>query len=83
MLNSDDELLVIEMTIASPPFVIDFAGAYLDIPPDYPDEVLAEWEEEKPPAVRHKLVKVCGFLGRLESFGIYLADVTTNNIRFE
>ena len=44
MLNADDELWVIEMTIASPPFVLDFAGAYLDEPPDYPEDVLAEWD---------------------------------------
>src|SRR5262245_18010357 len=30
LLGYDDELLVIEMSIVSRPFVLDFAGAYLD-----------------------------------------------------
>lgn len=34
LIDQDDELLAIEMTIVSPPFVLDFGGAYLDQPPD-------------------------------------------------
>jgi hypothetical protein len=30
LVGSDDELLVLEMTIVERPFVLDFAGAYLD-----------------------------------------------------
>ena len=43
----DDELWVLEMEIVSPPFVLDFAGAYLDRPPDFPDEVMEEWWKAK------------------------------------
>ena len=43
LLGYDDDLWVIEMTIVSRPFVLDFAGAYLDDPPDYSDEVMADW----------------------------------------
>lgn len=35
------------MEIVAPPFVLDFAGAYLDAPSDYPDEVMAAWSDEK------------------------------------
>jgi len=31
-----DDLLAIEMTIVTPPFILDFAGAYLDPAPDFP-----------------------------------------------
>jgi len=31
----------LQLTIVAPPFVLDFAGARLDVPPDFPDEV---WE---------------------------------------
>src|SRR5258706_15218578 len=33
LIRFDDELLAIEMSIVSRPFVLDFAGAYLDQPP--------------------------------------------------
>jgi hypothetical protein len=35
LIDSDDELLVVEMDIVSPPFLLDFAKAYLDGPPDF------------------------------------------------
>src|SRR5262249_40760011 len=35
LVNFDDELLVIAMTVVARPFVLDFAGAYLDTPPDF------------------------------------------------
>lgn len=47
LVRYDDELWVIEMHIVKPPFVLDFAGAYLDKRPDFSDEVWAEWEADK------------------------------------
>ena len=82
MLNADDELWVIEMTIASPPFVLDFAGAYLDEPPDYPEDVWAEWEQDKRDQFGERWPTVQAILRRLQGFGVFLADVTANNIRF-
>ncbi|MGH7136212.1 MAG: hypothetical protein ACREHD_10765 [Pirellulales bacterium] len=46
MFTFDDELLALEIAIVQPPFVIDFAGAYLDESPDFSPEVWAEWEAE-------------------------------------
>src|SRR5262245_30501193 len=46
-IRCDDELMVIEMTIVSRPFVLDFAGAYLDSPPKFSAEIWSEWEAEK------------------------------------
>ena len=82
LLNADDELWVIEMTIASPPFVLDFAGAYLDEPPDYPEDVWAEWEQDKRDQFGDRWPTVQAILRRLQGFGVFLADVTANNIRF-
>lgn len=39
LLDSDENLLVLEMTIVERPFVLDFAGAYVDRRPDFPREV--------------------------------------------
>ena len=47
LIHHDDRLWVVEMGIVSPPFVLDFAGAYLDRRPDYPDDVMEEWQAEK------------------------------------
>jgi hypothetical protein len=47
LIHHDDRLWVVEMGIVSPPFVLDFAGAYLDQRPDYPDEVMEEWQADK------------------------------------
>jgi hypothetical protein len=33
LIHHDDRLWVVEMGIVSPPFVLDFAGAYLDLRP--------------------------------------------------
>jgi hypothetical protein len=43
----NDEFLIVEMTIVSPPFILDFAGAYLDKKPPFDAEQLQEWEEQK------------------------------------
>src|SRR5215471_9164110 len=46
-LGCDDDLHVIEMTIVQRPFVLDFAGAYLDTRPEFSAEIWADWEAEK------------------------------------
>ena len=33
LLGHDDESSLIQMTVVERPFVLDFAGAYLDVPP--------------------------------------------------
>jgi len=82
ILGCDDDLWVIEMTVVSPPFVLDFAGAYLDEPPDYPEDVLAEWDQEKREQFGERWPTVQAILRRLQGFGVFLADVTPNNIQF-
>jgi len=47
MIAFDNDLLIIEMTIVTQPFVLDFAGAVLDEPQDFSEEVLADWRAEK------------------------------------
>lgn len=49
LIRSDDAWNAIEMSIVNRPFILDFAQAYLDGVPDFPEEVWAErlrtWEE--------------------------------------
>ena len=46
-IRADADLQVIEMTIVTRPFVVDFAGAYVGAPPEFSEEIWAEWETEK------------------------------------
>lgn len=46
LLAYHDGLWVLEMTVVTRPFVLDFARAYLDHAPDFSEEVLDEWRTE-------------------------------------
>jgi hypothetical protein len=82
MIRSDDELRVIEMTVVARPFVLDFAGACLDVPPEFPEEVWAEWEAEKKEQFEARWPKVQAVLAALEELDIHMVDVSPSNIAF-
>jgi hypothetical protein len=82
LIRSHDELRVIEMTIVTRPFVLDFAGAWLDVPPEISDETWAEWENEKRGQFGSHWPKVQEVLGELESLDIHMIDVSPSNIAF-
>ncbi len=82
LIGCDDELWVIEMTIVSRPFVLDFAGAYLDYPPDFSDDVMAQWQADKQEQFGSRWPAVQAILRELESYGIYMADVNPGNVSF-
>jgi hypothetical protein len=82
LVGSDDELRVIEMTIVKRPFVLDFAGAYLDTRPEFPDEVWADWEAAKREQFEERWPVVQAVLDAFEAMGIYLLDVSPGNIGF-
>jgi hypothetical protein len=76
-----DELWVIEMSIVTPPYVLDFAGAYLDEPPDFSEEALAEWDAEKREQFGSRWPKVQAVVRDLETHGVYVVDVNPGNVR--
>jgi hypothetical protein len=80
LLRYDDELRIIEMTVVSRPFVLDFAGAYLDAAPDFSEEVLADWYVEKEEQFGEHWPTVQAILRHLETYGIYVGDVSPNNV---
>jgi hypothetical protein len=81
-IRADDELSVIEMTIVTRPFVLDFAGAWLDAPPEFPDETWAEWEAEKLEQFGPRWPTVQAVLAELEALDIHMVDVSPSNIAF-
>jgi hypothetical protein len=82
LLSHDDELRIIEMTIVKRPFVLDFAGAYLDVRPEFPAEVWADWETEKREQFEGRWPAVQKVLTAFEELGIYLLDASPGNIAF-
>lgn len=82
LLRSDDRLLALEMTIVPPPFVLDFAGAWLDFPPRFSEEVMAEWTRKNEEQFGEDWPMAKIILGDLEDMGIHMLDPTPSNIRF-
>lgn len=74
--------MAIEMEVVSPPFCLDFGGAYLDQPPDYSPEVWRDWEKSKSEDFQENWPAVKNILATFETFGVYIADVNPGNIKF-
>ncbi|MGO9466993.1 MAG: hypothetical protein ACLQVF_22865 [Isosphaeraceae bacterium] len=83
LIDFDDDLWCIEMTVVSRPFLLDFAGANLDEPPDFSPEVLSDWQAKKAEQFGADLPEVEAILGALERFGIYMLDVNPGNVSFD
>lgn len=77
----DDDLMALEMAIVQPPFVLDFAGAYLDEVPDFSPEVWAEWEVEKQEQFGENWGKTRAVIAAFRRWGVFLSDVSPSNIR--
>jgi hypothetical protein len=80
LLGYHDELWVIEMTVVSRPFVLDFAGAYLDLAPDFSEEVVADWLIEKEEQFGSRWPELRAILRTLQDFGIHVLDVSPSNV---
>lgn len=82
LLGWDDEAQAIEMTIVSPPCLVDFASATLDAPMDFSPEIWAEWEEDRAEKFGERWPQAKQVLLALERLGIYLGDVHPGNMMF-
>src|SRR5258708_1761276 len=82
LLHYDDDLWVIEMTIVTRPFVLDFAGAYLGSRPEFSEEIWAEWEAQKREQFGGRWSTVEHVMDAFEELEIYLVDVTPTNVAF-
>ena len=83
LLGFDDNLKIVEMSIVTPPFVLDFAKCDLDWPTEFPDEVMEEWRRQKMEEFEHHWPTVCAIMSEFENrLGVYLRDVHPRNIRF-
>jgi len=71
LLAFDDELQIIEMTLVNAPFILDFAKAYIDTPPDFSQEVWQEWDEQGKELFETRWNEVRKLISALRQFGIY------------
>jgi len=82
LLSIDAEFRAIEMTIVCRPFLLDFADALLDVAPDFSEEVLRQWEEERAEIFGERWPEVTRILAALQAFDVYLLDINPRNISF-
>jgi hypothetical protein len=82
LIGFDDTLLAIEMSIVARPFVLDFAGAWLDQRPEFPEDRWSEWEAEKREQFEVRWPEVKRVLAALETLDVYMVDVSPSNIAF-
>ena len=82
LLSIDEEFRAIEMTIVRPPFLLDFADARLDEPPDFSEDVLRQWEEDRAEIFDERWPEVIRILAALQTLGVYLLDINPRNIFF-
>ena len=84
LINSDDQLWIVEIQIVSPPFVLDFAGASLDkesrIFAEMSEESLDEWTEARIEMYGDDWPRVETLLAELRKRKIFLSDVKPGNI---
>ena len=83
LIDYDDELLIVEMSTVSPPYILDFGKVYFDSPPVYEDGVWEEALTEQAELFGSRWPEVEVALDFLESIGIYYVDAKPKNIDFE
>jgi hypothetical protein len=82
LLDSSRELLVIEMEIVEPPYILDFGKAYFKRQlPKFSAEVMRETREAQMELWGDYWPEIRKILSRLESYGIYHTDPKPGNIR--
>lgn len=82
IIGFDDELFAIEMSIVSPPFILDFGKAYLDRWPQHTPEVMEDWVEAQQELWEDRWPEVQSILWKLEQLGIKYTDPNPGNIMF-
>jgi len=83
LMNYRNDLQIIEMTIVYPPCILDFGKAYVDSPPEYSAEALAEAEEaERELFTEEQWKQVRLVRAALLRYGIHYFDARPSNVMF-
>jgi len=82
-IDANASLRVVEMTIVRPPYLLDFANARVDSPPDFDAEVMSEWWQRLADRFGDRLLDVRAVYETLiQQYGIYYFDLKPGNIEF-
>lgn len=84
LIDADDSLMAIEMSIVRRPFLLDFGKVYLDGPPPYwsDAEIMANWNAEGRENFGERWTAVLSLVRMLESYGIWYIDPKPGNVMF-
>jgi hypothetical protein len=83
MIDYDDDLRVIEMSVVSPPFIVDFASARLDFDPELIEDegnTLEDFVRSRFDERTDQVMAICHEL--IARAGIFLTDLHPHNIKF-
>lgn len=74
--------MIVEMTVVMPPFVLDFACAYIDEQPPYADdpEIMSYWFNQRREMYGEDWSDVLSVMSALRAHGVHLADVKPGNV---
>lgn len=71
------------MSVVKAPFLLDFAGAYLDFPPDFAQEAWDIWYARKEEEFEDDWPRAEAIYQHLiDQYGIYYLDLAPRNLRF-
>jgi len=83
LIDFDDILQVIEISIVQPPYIVDFASAYLDEPPDFGADRTEEAREKIRELFDDRANDVFSVLDQMQNaYGIWYFDAQPGNINF-
>lgn len=84
LIDWDEPLMAIEISIVSPPFLLDFGKVYLDGPPPYwnDSEIMADWHARGKEDFDDRWGQVLSLIGILQKYGIWYIDPKPGNIMF-
>ena len=84
LVDFDDYLWVIEISVVKRPYILDFAKATIDVAPDFPPEVMREWLHRKSQDFGPHWPAVVAIMDELvHQYGVHLTDLNQGNIAFE
>lgn len=83
LLHADDTALALEMTVVTPPYVLDFASSDLDARRELPEGGWEQWEARWEEEWGEQWETVQLVLAWLQSIGVFMLDPSPSNVRFE
>ncbi len=68
--------------VREPPYILDFAKVRINFPPDFPDDVVAQYHKTGRSRFGDNWPRVCVLMDELERIGLYYLDPQRGNITF-